>query len=357
MREFFKGWRRKFGCITLLMACVFMGGWVRSWSHKECVQIPLSKTSSIHVGSTDHVLGFAYHTDCDPSENQFDFWSHFEEGKIDEVLSIDGNGPLGSDGSDMEWRILCGNLAMGRSEYLPDFVAQYSFAVVPYWPIVMSLALLSTALLFSKTRLSKEKTSTEKNSADPTSDKRVAHFGRFINGWQRKTGLVTLVMACVFAGFWISSYWYGGEVMELVRRHNQHDLHDRLVSFPGEIVWAQARNLNASQSFTEFFGSMSLGNGESPYGDLVCAIPITWRWNLIGLRYGDGLDAEGDNACSIITVPYRLVVIPLILISAFLLLSKSSKSTSKKAVEPAQIVPKRQGAYSQKTDGSATEEN
>ena len=30
MSDFFHGWRRKFGVVTLLLACVFMGGWVRS---------------------------------------------------------------------------------------------------------------------------------------------------------------------------------------------------------------------------------------------------------------------------------------------------------------------------------------
>jgi len=30
MGEFFKGWRRKTGVVTLVMACVFMSAWVRS---------------------------------------------------------------------------------------------------------------------------------------------------------------------------------------------------------------------------------------------------------------------------------------------------------------------------------------
>lgn len=30
MREFFKGWRRKAGCVTLVMACVLMSVWFRS---------------------------------------------------------------------------------------------------------------------------------------------------------------------------------------------------------------------------------------------------------------------------------------------------------------------------------------
>ena len=29
MSEVFRGWRRKTGCITLLMACIFMGQWIR----------------------------------------------------------------------------------------------------------------------------------------------------------------------------------------------------------------------------------------------------------------------------------------------------------------------------------------
>lgn len=30
MKEFFKGWRRKVGCVTLAAACLFVAGWVRS---------------------------------------------------------------------------------------------------------------------------------------------------------------------------------------------------------------------------------------------------------------------------------------------------------------------------------------
>lgn len=32
MREFFKGWKRKLGCATLIMACVFAVGWMRSYT-------------------------------------------------------------------------------------------------------------------------------------------------------------------------------------------------------------------------------------------------------------------------------------------------------------------------------------
>jgi len=31
MGDFFKGWRRKAGCVTLVMACTFAAAWVRSF--------------------------------------------------------------------------------------------------------------------------------------------------------------------------------------------------------------------------------------------------------------------------------------------------------------------------------------
>lgn len=39
MRTFFKGWRRKAGCLTLLMACAVMGMWLRSHFLIECLEI------------------------------------------------------------------------------------------------------------------------------------------------------------------------------------------------------------------------------------------------------------------------------------------------------------------------------
>ena len=49
MREVFKGWKRKLGVLTLLMACVFMAGWVRSLFMCDFVNLSLSRDSSIRV--------------------------------------------------------------------------------------------------------------------------------------------------------------------------------------------------------------------------------------------------------------------------------------------------------------------
>lgn len=47
MREFFRGWRRKVGCVTLLMALAVFGMWTRSQLVWEMINAP--------VGGRDHV--------------------------------------------------------------------------------------------------------------------------------------------------------------------------------------------------------------------------------------------------------------------------------------------------------------
>lgn len=42
MHEFFRGWRRKVGCATLLMACALSIGWMRSLSLEDAARFSLS---------------------------------------------------------------------------------------------------------------------------------------------------------------------------------------------------------------------------------------------------------------------------------------------------------------------------
>ncbi len=44
MRAFFRGWRRKVGLMTLMTACVFMAGWVRSRELVDIINIPFDST-------------------------------------------------------------------------------------------------------------------------------------------------------------------------------------------------------------------------------------------------------------------------------------------------------------------------
>jgi len=51
MGEFFREWRRKIGVVTLMMACVFAAGWVRTYSTRDELCAPFGKTTSINVYS------------------------------------------------------------------------------------------------------------------------------------------------------------------------------------------------------------------------------------------------------------------------------------------------------------------
>jgi hypothetical protein len=57
MGEFFRGWRRKVGVLTLMMACVAMGGWVRSSFIKDHLTSVDGLGSSIQATSFDCHFG------------------------------------------------------------------------------------------------------------------------------------------------------------------------------------------------------------------------------------------------------------------------------------------------------------
>ena len=56
MGDYFKPWRRKIGCVTLVLACLFMAGWVRSSFFIEGVVIPIGMKSSASLVSSDSSL-------------------------------------------------------------------------------------------------------------------------------------------------------------------------------------------------------------------------------------------------------------------------------------------------------------
>ena len=58
MREFFKPCRRKFGVVTLLMACVFTAGWVRSTRVNEVASVLMSRRAQLFIKSDNGIVEF-----------------------------------------------------------------------------------------------------------------------------------------------------------------------------------------------------------------------------------------------------------------------------------------------------------
>jgi hypothetical protein len=53
MHNFFQDWRRRIGCIALMMACVFATGWVRSLIAFDVIKIPIVGERYFHWYSGD----------------------------------------------------------------------------------------------------------------------------------------------------------------------------------------------------------------------------------------------------------------------------------------------------------------
>jgi len=49
MRDFFHGWRRKAGCVALVMACLFMAGWIRSRMFGDAFLFPVGSRQNAIV--------------------------------------------------------------------------------------------------------------------------------------------------------------------------------------------------------------------------------------------------------------------------------------------------------------------
>ena len=60
MRDFFKGWLRKVGCVALVMACLFLSGWVRNHFYADHMQITITDGSSVSTLSMYDSIQIVY---------------------------------------------------------------------------------------------------------------------------------------------------------------------------------------------------------------------------------------------------------------------------------------------------------
>ena len=136
MLGFLKGWRRKVGALTLVIACVFAAGWLRSLQSREFIFIEFE----IPFGGRIH----AY-----TSANQMDIllqrstgW-YFDFGKVDPIVTLNSlDGVWFFDVEKIEEEIVDGVLQVA-----PGYELRICF-----YAIVIPLTLLSAYLLLPKPR-------------------------------------------------------------------------------------------------------------------------------------------------------------------------------------------------------------
>lgn len=146
MRECFRGWRRKIGVLTLMMALVFMGGWVRSFSIKDEISVRKNVGITTHLISNRSRLGWKSVTIDDPLSTNFTISFYFAKPAKEHDFYR---------GHDVrwKWRWQCCGFEFGR--FIPNGPPWIEeIWIIPYWSLVIPLTALSAFLLLSKPRKS-----------------------------------------------------------------------------------------------------------------------------------------------------------------------------------------------------------
>jgi len=157
MSEFFKPWWRKAGVVTLVMACVFMLGWVRSLSFVDLVVLPgkiFPKGNSIFsCASTDRGVEFQRLWGDSDTSNFGGVWKSFPHDAHQRAHR--------HDGYISEFNRGWGGFLIDEGRWGQPTTHRLRVWVVPYWFITIPLTVISAFLLLSKPRNSTPKKITE----------------------------------------------------------------------------------------------------------------------------------------------------------------------------------------------------
>ncbi len=159
-----------------------------------------------------------------------------------------------------------------------------------------------------------------RNGSDPVSE--------FFQSWRRKAGCVLLVMSAVFTCGLIRSC----TTEDSVAVYSKDSIIGFTFSVKG-ITWSRYIPYDTFELRLRS-GEWSYDRNASfdPAADTFQAFNVAWRWRSCGFDFG-----EGSNACYAErfvswTVPYWSIVIPLTLLSAYLILHPGTRM----AVRPTQ---------------------
>jgi hypothetical protein len=152
----------------------------------------------------------------------------------------------------------------------------------------------------------------------------------FFTGWRRKLGCVTLLVGYVFSMRWVRSLSIEDE--EYFELRNPRPV--CLCSTKGHIAWLSFRNLNWDEMeqsapahwYSSYFAP-KLGNFEP--NPLFDNPEFTWQWWICAVAK----DVFPQRGLTLFVILYRSIVVPLTLISLWLLLTKPRHSIQKKPTE------------------------
>jgi hypothetical protein len=147
-----------------------------------------------------------------------------------------------------------------------------------------------------------------------------------------------MLMACMFAVGWVRSQLVFDDSIR-----NFGGYRYMIMSFDGMIQFGRTSEFQGfapviwdSGKLSQLSGFELDDNGARRPFDPWESIEVDWRWDCGRFHFGSGMMKwrTGDLKCGYYIVPYWSIVIPLTLVSAFLLFSKPPISNQRQVAEP-----------------------
>lgn len=141
----------------------------------------------------------------------------------------------------------------------------------------------------------------------------------FFRGWRRKVGVALLIVSCAFAAGWVRSLWISDQLTYVVGTRPC----ESCLSVNGFLVWVSFRSdkplAENTTSAVRWNGGIKVSPSDFNNQDAPRQLVIDWtyRWPMFGA--GRMRQYSNPNR-SLMYVAYWSIVVPLILISAYLLL-------------------------------------
>jgi hypothetical protein len=156
MGELFKGWRRKIGVVTLVMACSFMGLWVRSQSVSDWFMFTVQPGRLVFLISYPNGLMWV-RSEFKREVRAGAIWSPvpITKNDFDERIVFSPRDELVIEWR-WKWMGFCFSINKDSEERIRSqnglTLNREAFWFVPHWSIVIPLTLLAAWLLLSKPR-------------------------------------------------------------------------------------------------------------------------------------------------------------------------------------------------------------
>jgi hypothetical protein len=139
MREFFRDWRRKLGCVMLVFACGLMGMWVRSFQRRDCF---VASIWDFHYQWKS--FGGVTLIERTTPDSILPNW-HWSQSEVPDEWCLDAF--LQSVTADWKWREFHFRSGIIRLQGGPN---EFWYLIMPYWSLTLPVTLLSAWLLLSK---------------------------------------------------------------------------------------------------------------------------------------------------------------------------------------------------------------